>query len=118
MVPVDLPPSAPAAPNPVGGAPAVVIGVGNDFRRDDGAGPAVIARLRDLAPPGVRLIVTDGEPARLVEAWTGAAQAAPLHPRPAAAPDPGRVHRSVPRPPRPATPGGAPAPGPGPDYRS
>ena len=33
--------------------PYEVIGVGNEFRRDDGAGPAVLARLRDLAPPGV-----------------------------------------------------------------
>ncbi len=40
-------------------------------RRLRAAGPAVIARLRDLAPPGVRLVITDGEPARLVEAWTG-----------------------------------------------
>ena len=40
---------------PLGEALAVVIGAGNEFRRDDGAGPAVIARLRDLAPPGVRL---------------------------------------------------------------
>ena len=50
MVPVSPPDFAPAD----GGAPVVVIGVGNEFRRDDGAGPAVLARLRDLAPPGVR----------------------------------------------------------------
>ena len=45
----------PPRPAPLGSAltgpaltdrvPAVVIGVGNEFRRDDGAGPAVIARL-------------------------------------------------------------------------
>jgi hydrogenase maturation protease len=58
-----------------GGGAVVVIGVGNEFRRDDGAGPAVIAGLRDLAPPGVRLVVTDGEPTRLIEAWAGAALA-------------------------------------------
>jgi hydrogenase maturation protease len=58
-----------------GDAPSVVIGVGNEFRRDDGAGPAVIARLRGLVPPGVDLVVTDGEPTRLIEAWTGAALA-------------------------------------------
>jgi Phospholipid methyltransferase len=51
---------------------AVVIAIGNDFRRDDGAGPAVLHQLRDLVPPGVDLVLTDGEPARLVEAWTGA----------------------------------------------
>ena len=58
-----------------GGAPVVVIGVGNEFRRDDGAGPAVVQGLRDLVPPGVGLVITDGEPTRLLEAWTGAALA-------------------------------------------
>jgi hypothetical protein len=33
--------------------PVVVIGVGNEFRRDDGAGLAVIERLRGLVPRGV-----------------------------------------------------------------
>jgi hydrogenase maturation protease len=77
----------------------VVIGVGNEFRRDDGAGPAVVARLRDL-DLGVRLVVTDGEPARLVEAWTGAALAVVVDAvrvqSPATGPPrPGRVHRFV-----------------------
>jgi hydrogenase maturation protease len=53
----------------------VVIGVGNEFRRDDGIGPAVVGRLRGLAPSGAELVVTDGEPTRLIEAWTGAALA-------------------------------------------
>ena len=53
----------------------MVIGVGNEFRRDDGAGPAVVAKLRDPAPPGVELVTIDGEPTRLIEAWTGAALA-------------------------------------------
>ena len=60
---------------PADAGPVVVIGVGNEFRRDDGAGPAVVARLRDLAPPGVRLVITDGEPTRLIDAWAGAALA-------------------------------------------
>jgi hypothetical protein len=53
----------------------VVIGVGNEYRRDDGAGLAVVARLRDRVPPGVEIVLTDGEPIRLIEAWTGAALA-------------------------------------------
>jgi len=58
------------------GRPAVVIGVGNEFRRDDGAGPAVIARLRALQPgdaslSGVTLAVSDGEPGRLIDLWEG-----------------------------------------------
>jgi hydrogenase maturation protease len=79
----------------------VVIGVGNEFRRDDGAGPAVVARLGDLAPPGVRLVVTDGEPTRLVEAWTGAALAVVVDAVRADPPRPGRVHRFVVDRPRP-----------------
>ncbi len=73
-----------------------MIGVGNEFRRDDGAGPAVIARLRGQVPPGVALVITDGEPTRLIEAWTGAELAVVvdavrvLGSRP---PRPGQVHR-------------------------
>jgi hydrogenase maturation protease len=86
------------------GAVVVVIGVGNEFRRDDGAGPAVVARLRELdlgdLDLGVRLVVTDGEPARLVEAWTGAALAVVVdavraQPSATGPPRPGRVHRFV-----------------------
>ncbi len=73
----------------------MVIGIGNEFRRDDGAGPAVVARLRDLAPSGVRFVVTDGEPARLVEAWTGAALAVVVDAVRAQPPHPGQVHRFV-----------------------
>ena len=82
-------------PGPGPGQSAVVIGIGNPFRRDDGAGPAVIARLRALAPPGVRLVVTDGEPARLVEAWTGAALAVVVDAVRAEPPHPGKIHRFV-----------------------
>ena len=73
----------------------VVIGVGNEFRRDDGAGPAVVASLRDRVPPGVDLVVTDGEPTRLIEAWTGAALAVVIDAVRAHPPRPGRVHRFV-----------------------
>jgi hydrogenase maturation protease len=73
----------------------VVIGVGNEFRRDDGAGPAVVGRLRDLVPPGVDLVVNDGEPTRLMEAWTGAALAIVVDAVRAQPAHPGRVHRFV-----------------------
>jgi hydrogenase maturation protease len=56
-------------------AGVVVIGIGNQFRGDDGAGPAVVARLAGRAPAGVQLLISDGEPTRLLEAWTGAAVA-------------------------------------------
>jgi len=50
----------------------VVIGVGNEYRRDDGFGPAVVARLADLRLSGVDVAVSDGEPTRLIDLWTGA----------------------------------------------
>jgi hydrogenase maturation protease len=79
-----------------GRAPVVVIGVGNEFRRDDGAGPAVVSALRDLAPPpGVELVITDGEPTRLIEAWTGAALAVVVDAVRASPSHPGRAHRFV-----------------------
>jgi hydrogenase maturation protease len=78
-----------------GRVPAVVIGIGNEFRRDDGAGPAVVVRLRGLVPPGVELVITDGEPARLIEAWAGAALAVVVDAVRAQPSHPGQVHRFV-----------------------
>ena len=54
------------------GGRRVVIGVGNEFRRDDGFGPAVLARLRERPPPGVVLAGSDGEPAGMIDLWDGA----------------------------------------------
>ncbi|MEU6394660.1 hydrogenase maturation protease [Streptomyces sp. NPDC046939] len=75
-----------------------VIGVGNEFRRDDGVGCAVVARLRQRArsrplPPGTELRTCDGDPGRLIGLWEGAdlaivVDAAHAHPS-----SPGRVHR-------------------------
>lgn len=46
----------------------VVIGVGNEYRRDDGVGPAVA---RALASLGVHAEISDGDPVRLMELWEG-----------------------------------------------
>jgi len=73
----------------------VVIGVGNEFRRDDGIGPAVVARLRDRAPATVELLVSDGEPARLIEAWSGADLAVVVDAVRSEPAVPGRLHRLV-----------------------
>ena len=90
------------------GAPAaarrrvVVIGIGNEFRRDDGVGPEVLARLQERADPvqagpvqadPVELVSSDGEPASLIEAWTGAALAVVVDAVLADPPVPGRLHR-------------------------
>jgi hydrogenase maturation protease len=60
--------------------PRVVIGVGNEYRRDDGFGPLVVAgliarRSGDHRLAGVDLRVSDGEPTRLIDLWAGAAVA-------------------------------------------
>jgi len=78
----------------------VVIGVGNEFRRDDGIGPEVLSRLHGQAADGVRLVASDGEPARMIEAWDGAwlavvIDAVLVDPRPPVGPCPGRLHRIV-----------------------
>lgn len=59
--------------------PVTVIGIGNPYRRDDGAAAAVLARLEELLRAGlgeewerrVRLVELDGESVRLVQAWEG-----------------------------------------------
>lgn len=59
------------------GGRRVVIGVGNEYRRDDGFGPVVAARLAQLRETDHRLstvdiTASDGEPTRLIDLWTGA----------------------------------------------
>lgn len=51
------------------GDSVVVIGIGNPFRGDDGAGIEVARRLRALMPPGVEVLEQDGESTALIDAW-------------------------------------------------
>jgi hydrogenase maturation protease len=71
----------------------VVIGVGNEFRGDDGAGPGVIACLPGRLPGDVELVPSDGEPTGLLEAWTGASVAIVVDA--VAGPAPGALRRLV-----------------------
>ena len=50
-------------------AAAVVIGVGNRWRRDDAAGLEVIDGLRDRVDDDVILVESDGEPTRLLDSF-------------------------------------------------
>ena len=50
----------------------LIIGVGNDFRRDDGAGLAVARALKEKLLPDVTLIESDGDVAFLIDAWANA----------------------------------------------
>ncbi|MBE9499957.1 hydrogenase maturation protease [Streptomyces sp. GKU 257-1] len=84
-------------------ARVTVIGVGNTFRGDDGAGPAAVARLRARTPPdgtpaGVRTVCCDGDPARLIDLWADAALAVVVDAARARPACPGRIHRLEPGP--------------------
>jgi len=50
---------------------ALVIGVGNEFRRDDGVGLVVAAAVSERELPNVRVMTAVGEPGSILEAWTG-----------------------------------------------
>ncbi|QIS11339.1 hydrogenase maturation protease [Nocardia arthritidis] len=54
------------------GPRAVVIGVGNEFRHDDGIGPRIATDLEKLGLPEVLVTLCDGEPAGLLDLWAGA----------------------------------------------
>src|SRR5690242_9288233 len=77
-----------AAPAPQS---AIVIGVGNEYRRDDGVGLVVARRIRAVAP-GVRVREESGEGAALIEAWQGA-EIAVLCDAVHAGAAPGTIHR-------------------------
>ena len=49
-----------------------MIGVGNPWRCDDGAGLAVARLLAGTLPDGVEVLEREGEPASLIDAWEGA----------------------------------------------
>lgn len=67
-----------------------VVGVGNRFRGDDGAGPAVLDRLRGT--PRLRLAEVRDDPADLLEAWEGCPEVALVDAVVSGA-APGTIHR-------------------------
>ena len=69
---------------------AVVIGVGNSYRRDDGVGPAVAAAVEALGLPGVR-VHWGTETTAIRDAWAEAGLAVVVDA--AAGGTPGRVRR-------------------------
>jgi hydrogenase maturation protease len=71
----------------------IVIGVGNEYRRDDGVGPGVLALLRRRDLPGVVYAECDGEPITLIELWQDAELAVVVDAVRTPAAHPGRVHR-------------------------
>ncbi|HEY7051940.1 MAG TPA: hydrogenase maturation protease [Mycobacterium sp.] len=71
----------------------VVIGIGNSYRRDDGVGPAVAAELEKRKLSGVRILTMAGEPAEILDAWTGARRAVVVDAAMTAGSIPGRIRR-------------------------
>lgn len=53
-------------------AQTLVIGLGNDFRRDDGAGRVAARMIATAQADGVRVIEASGEGAALMDAWRDA----------------------------------------------
>lgn len=72
---------------------AVVIGLGNVYRRDDGIGPRVAAACRRCVPAAVRVVTEVGDPAVLLNAWTGASLAVVIDAAVARPSQPGRIRR-------------------------
>ncbi len=71
---------------------SLFIGIGNPMRADDAAGLLVAARLRELSPPGLRVIELKGEPVDLIEAF-GGAPAVLVADAVSSGAEPGTVHR-------------------------
>ncbi|MEV1054489.1 hydrogenase maturation protease [Streptomyces sp. NPDC049887] len=79
-------------------ARTAVIGIGNEFRRDDGVGWAVVAALRDPAARqplsrGTVLAQSDGDPGRLIGLWEDTALAVVVDACFPPSAQPGRTHR-------------------------
>ncbi|ORW43259.1 peptidase M52 [Mycobacterium paraense] len=72
---------------------AVVIGLGNRYRRDDGVGVAVADELNRLGLNGVRVVTDIVEPMSLLEAWSDARLAVVIDGAVGSPPAPGRVRR-------------------------
>ncbi|GAB3899611.1 hydrogenase maturation protease [Kibdelosporangium lantanae] len=72
----------------------VVIGIGNPYRSDDGVGPTVADLIADMALPDVDVVIADGEPTRLLDAWAGVDLAVVVDAVLCDPPQPGRIHRT------------------------
>jgi hydrogenase maturation protease len=70
----------------------LIIGVGNEFRGDDGVGIIVARRLRAQTPANVTILEASGEGAALMEAWEGAALVLLIDATRSGSP-PGTIHR-------------------------
>ncbi|HEY7708160.1 MAG TPA: hydrogenase maturation protease [Gaiellaceae bacterium] len=79
---------------PARGRPGLtlVLGIGNAWQGDDGAGLVAAERLRERSPDGVEVKALEGEPVSLVDAWDGAEDVFVVDAVRSGSP-PGTVHR-------------------------
>jgi len=71
---------------------ALVVGIGNRDRGDDGFGRAVVRQLRGRAPSAVRILERSGDALALIEDWNGIPSVIVIDAM-ALISEPGRVHR-------------------------
>ena len=53
----------------------VIIGVGNEYRSDDGLGVIIADKLSNINPNGTRILKQNGEPTLLMDSWKDADKA-------------------------------------------
>jgi hydrogenase maturation protease len=70
----------------------LVIGIGNEYARDDGAGLHVVRKLKETARHNFGILEHSGEGASLIEAWKGATSVIVIDAVRSGA-EPGRVYR-------------------------
>jgi hydrogenase maturation protease len=70
----------------------LLIGVGNEFRRDDGVGILAARRIREKNFPGIVIVECDGEATSLLDAWAGMKTVVIIDAVSSGAP-PGTIHR-------------------------
>lgn len=75
---------------------AVVIGIGNSFRRDDGVGLVVAEEVTKLELPHVRVVIATGEPTAILDAWNGARLAVVIDAATGEGLSPGTIQRWTP----------------------
>lgn len=72
---------------------ALVLGIGNGFRSDDGVGVAVAARIAELGIEGVGVMIDTGDPAAVLDAWAGVPLVIAVDAARSEMAQPGRVRR-------------------------
>jgi hydrogenase maturation protease len=74
----------------------LVIGIGNDFRHDDGVGLTVAEAVARLNLPAVQVLTAIGEPGALIDAWATADSVVVVDAAVVDDPEPGRLRRWTP----------------------